>query len=133
MEFKNMEELRNAAPELLAQAEEAARAEGVNAERQRIQAIEEIEAAIGDAELVKDAKYGEKPMNAEQLAFAAMKKHAAAGTNMLTNMAGDMGASNTNAVTPAPAAVEPKAQTEDEQAEALLLGAIPANMKKEDK
>lgn len=134
MEFTNLEELRNAAPELLAQAEEAARAEGVNAERARIQAIEEIEAAIGDAELVNDAKYGEKPMNAEQLAFAAMKKHAAAGTNMLAAMAGDMGTSNAAAVTPAPApAAEPKAQTEDEQAEALLLGAIPANMKKEDK
>lgn len=132
MEIKNMEELRSAFPDLLAQAETAARNEGIMAERQRIQGIEDIQAAIGDAEMVKSAKYGEKPMNAQELAFAAMKAQASAGANMVAAMAAD-GASTAQVVaTPAPAG-EPKAKTDDEQAVDLLIGAIPANMKKEGK
>lgn len=134
MEIKNIEELRTAFPDLLAQAEAAARAEGAKAERERIQGIEDIQAAIGDADMVKNAKYGEKPMTAEQLAFAAMKAQAAIGNTVLGKLEADAGASGANDVDPVPApADEPKAMTEDEQAEALLVGAIPANMKKEDK
>lgn len=53
MEIKNLDELRAAYPDLLAQAENAAQAKGVASERARIQGIEDIEAAIGDAEMVK--------------------------------------------------------------------------------
>lgn len=134
MEFKTPEELRVAFPELVAQIEAAAQANGAAAERSRIQGIEDIEAAVGDAEMVKNAKFGEKPMNAQELAFAAMQKQAAIGANMLNGMAKDAagsGAANVVA-TPAPAG-EPKPLTDEEKAEALLLGAIPANMKKEGK
>lgn len=132
MEIKNIDDLRTAHPDLVSQIESAAQASAVQAERDRISAIEEIEASIGDAELVKNAKFGEKPMTAEQLAYAAMKNQAAIGANMLNKLHDDTKNSGAAAVAAVPAG-EPKAQTEDEKAEALLIGAIPTNMKKEEK
>lgn len=131
MEIKNVDDLRKAYPDLVTQVETAAQASGVTAERARIQGIEEIENAIGDADLIRNAKYGESPMNAEQLAFAAMKMQAAIGMNMVTALENDTKNSGAAAVvaTPAPAE-EPKAKTDDERAEALLLGVV-ANMNKE--
>lgn len=132
MEIKTQEELRKAFPELVAQIETAAKAEGASAERNRIQEIESVQAAIGDAQLIADAKYGEKPMNAQELAFAAMKAQAAIGAQVVNNLNTDAKASGTAAVAATPAQQdEPKAKTDDEQAEALLLGAI--TNKKEDK
>jgi ATP-dependent Clp endopeptidase proteolytic subunit ClpP len=104
MEIKTPEELRNAFPELVAQVETAARAEGATAERNRIQEIESVQAAIGNAQLINDAKYGEKPMNAQELAFAAMKAQAAAGASVVNALNTDAKASGAAAVTPAPAA-----------------------------
>ena len=125
MEIKNLDELRTAYPDLMAQAENAAKADGVASERARIQGIEDIEAAIGDAERVKNAKYGDKPMNAEQLAFAAMKKNAALGVTMLNKLDNDAKNSGASGVEPTPnPGTEPKAQTDDEKAEALLTGRI---------
>ena len=129
MEIKNLEELRAAYPDLLAQAENAAQAKGVASERARIQGIEDIEAAIGDAEMVKNAKYGDKPMNAQELAFVSMKKQAALGADMLGKLAEDTKNSGTGGVEPTPApGTEPKTMTDDEKAEALLMGRIQ-NMK----
>lgn len=131
MEIKNLDDLRNAHPDLVAQIENAAQVTAIQAERERIAAIEEIEASIGDAEMVKNAKYGEKPMTAEQLAYQAMKAQKAIGANMLNGMKTDANNGGANAVAGAAA---PKDQmTDDEKAAALLLGAIPANMKKEGK
>lgn len=132
MEIKTQEELRKAFPELVAQIEAAAVAQGASQERTRIQEIESVQAAIADTQMVQDAKYGEKPMNAQQLAFAAMQKQAAAGVTMVNNMITDTNASGAAAVTATPAQQEePKNMTEDEQAEALLVGAV--KNKKEDK
>lgn len=137
-EIKSMEDLRAEYPDLVGQVENAAkaseRAEGIAAERARIQGIEAIENAIGDKEMVRNAKYGENPMTAEQLALKAMQAQAAIGNTVVNQLEGDAANSGAAGVAanPAPAG-EPKALTEDEQAEALLLGAIPANMKKEDK
>lgn len=132
MEIKNLDELRTAFPDLVAQAEAAAQAKGCTEERARIRGIEDIEAAIGDAEMVKNAKYGDKPMNAEQLAFAAMKAQAAIGATMLGKLTADAQNSGAAGVTPTPnPGTEPKAQTDDEKAEALLIGRI--QNKKEDK
>ena len=106
MEFKTPEELRAAFPDLVAQIETAAQANGAAAERSRIQGIESIEAAVGDAEMVKNAKYGEKPMSAQELSFAAMQKQASIGANMLNSMTNDAKGSGAAAVvaTPAPEA-----------------------------
>ena len=134
MEIKTIEELRSAFPELVAQVETAARAEGGRAERDRIRGIEDIQAAIGDTEMIRNAKYGDNPQTAEQVAFAAMKAQAAIGSKMLDDLAADAKNSGAAGVkgTPAPAG-EPKAKSEDEQAAELLVNAIPANLKKEDK
>lgn len=133
MEIKNVEDLRKAHPDLVAEVENTARTAGATAERQRIQGIESIQNAIGDAEMIRNAKFGENPMNAQELAFAAMQKQAAVGAQVVTNMINDTNASGTGNVNPAPAQQNPQNKTDDEQALDLLLGAIPANMKKEDK
>ena len=131
MEIKTQEELRNAFPELVAQIETAAKAEGANAERNRIQEIESVQAAIADAQLIADAKFGEKPMNAQELAFAAMKAQAATGAQVVKNLEGDADNSGAAGVAATPAEQDTKNETDDEKAEALLLGAI--TNKKEDK
>ena len=132
MEIKSPEELRSAFPEHVAQIETAARAEAVTAERARIQGIEDIQNAVGNAELVASAKYGDKPMSAQELAFAAMKAQSAAGAAVLAAIDADGAASGAAAVGADPApAVEPQQLDEDAQAEALLLNAISANLKKE--
>lgn len=106
MEIKNIEELRASYPDLLAQAETAAREEGRNAgiteERARIQEIEGIQNAIADQALINAAKYGEKPLTAEQLAFQAVQAQAAIGAAVLANMAKDSEESNAEAVPAAP-------------------------------
>ena len=124
MEFKTVEELRAACPDLCKQIEATAQAQGCAAERERIQGIEAIEAAIGDAELVNSAKYGDKPMTAEQLAFAAMKKQAAIGATVVDQMEKDAKDSGAAAVVATPATTEEPKMSDDEQAEALLLNAV---------
>lgn len=93
-----LEELRAKQPDLVNQIEAAARASAVAEERARLQAIEEIEPTIGDAQLIRDAKYGEKPMNAADLALAAMKKMAAIGASALRDIAADNADSKANDV-----------------------------------
>jgi ATP-dependent Clp endopeptidase proteolytic subunit ClpP len=102
VEIKNVEELRKAYPDLVAQIENAAQANGVAAERQRIQGIEAIQSAIADQTMIADAKYGEKPLSAEQLAFKAMQAQAAIGATVLTKMEQDTKDSGTGAVEGAP-------------------------------
>ncbi|NLH01175.1 MAG: Clp protease ClpP [Clostridiales bacterium] len=126
MEIKNVDELRAAYPDFMAQAEAEAKSEGVKAERARIQGIEEIENAIGDPELVNKAKFGDMPMNAEQLAFAAMKAQSAVGVKVLKDIADDAKNSGAAQVTPTPSGEGEL--TEDQKAEAFLAG-IAKNMK----
>lgn len=97
VDIKNVDELRAAFPELTAQVETAARAEGVAAERSRLQAIESIQGAI-DPALVAEAKYGAQPMDAAGLALRAMQAQAALGAQTLNNMQADATASGAAAV-----------------------------------
>lgn len=97
VDIKNVDELRAAFPELTAQVETAARAEGVAAERSRLQAIESIQGAI-DPALVTEAKYGAQPMDAAGLALRAMQAQAALGAQTLNNMQADATASGAAAV-----------------------------------
>lgn len=117
MEIKNVTDLKNAYPELVAQIESAAveDAKGaVEAERARIKAIEEIENSIADKELVKKAKYDE-PMTAEDLAFQAMKAMAAQSDSMLAKL--DESKEDTEGVNAVPAEEEEsEEQKEEEQA-----------------
>ena len=102
MPITNVDELRKAHPDLVAQVENAARMEGANEERTRIQGIEAIQNAIADQALIRNAKFGEKPLTAEQLAFQAMQAQAAIGNTMLNSMAADNAASGAAQVTSAP-------------------------------
>lgn len=102
MPITNLDELRAAHPDLVKQVENAARVEGANQERGRIQGIEAIQNAIADQALIMNAKFGENPLTAEQLAFQAMQAQAAIGNTMLNNMAADNAASGAVNVASAP-------------------------------
>lgn len=124
MEIKNLDDLRAAYPDLLAQAECAAQAKGCMEERARMQGIEDIQAAVGDAELVRNAKYGDTPMNAEQLAFAAMKAQAAVGATVLGGLLSDTQNSGAASVVSVPTPAQEQPKDEDAQAVALMASVI---------
>ena len=126
MEIKNVDELRAAYPDFAAQIEAAAKesgsAAGIESERARIKGIEEIENAIADKAMINNAKYGEKPLTAEQLAFQAMQAQAAIGATVLTNMAKDTKDSGVESV-----AASPNSGTEDtEDPKAEIAAAVSA-------
>ena len=90
--INTVEELRAAYPELTAQIENAAREtalnEGAANERARLEAIEGIRNGV-NADMLREAMYGENRMTAEQLAFRVMQESAAMGAAVLTNMEKD--------------------------------------------
>ncbi len=95
------EELKNQYPDLVAQIVTDAENAGREAERLRIQEIESIANAIGDQELVNEAKF-EKPCQANELALLALQKQAKIGTKILSNTALDHLDSGVEGVNPAP-------------------------------
>lgn len=98
----NAEELRAQHPDVVAEIEAAAReagaAEAITNERARLAAIEAIEDTVGDAQLVHEAKYGENPLTAEQLALKAMQNAAKSGAKFLSDHAQDVKASGAEGV-----------------------------------
>lgn len=74
----------------------------VRAERDRIQNIDEIAGQVGDKDMVREAKFGENPMDASQLALAALKKQSKVGSDFMNDMLNDAKNSNAEAVTPNP-------------------------------
>lgn len=103
--FKTVDELKQACPDLVAQivkeASSEAVAEAVKNERARIKEIEEIEATIGNDELVSKAKFSdEETMNAKDLAFIAMKNQQTIGVEYLEKIKTDNEAAKTNTVAP---------------------------------
>ena len=106
MEVENMEDLKNAYPDLVEQVRADAftqgEAYGAQAERERLQGIEAIEAAVADKALINEAKYGEQPMTAESLALKAMQAQAALGNNMVADMIADTNDSKVDDVIAAP-------------------------------
>jgi ATP-dependent protease ClpP protease subunit len=127
------EELRSAYPEAVASIEAAARnaatAEAVTAERTRLKEIEEIEATVGDQELITEAKYGEKACTAQELAFQAMKKQAQLGTQYLSDMKEDYKSSKANQVSTVPNAGNPLSglDTKGEKEQITQLAALIAS------
>lgn len=124
VEIKNVEDLRKAHPDLVSQIENAARAEGVNAERQRIQGIETIQNAIADQAMIAEAKYGEKPLTAEQLAFKAMQAQAAIGATVLDSMQDDANGSGAANVAADPNGGADPAMDEAAEAQAAIDEAV---------
>lgn len=119
MEIKNIDELRNAYPELTeqvrAEAFDAGKVEGVAAERQRLKDISDIAKNIQNEQMVKDAMYGECPMTAEQLSYKAMKELDLTGATAIQNMMADTAESGVNAVAAVP--VQPEMTEAEKQAE----------------
>ncbi len=109
-----IDEFRAQYPDEIAQVEAQARADAVQAERERMSAIDEV-AALFDPKLVREAKYGMAPMSAEQMAFAAAKAAAKAGSKFLADAMADTAVSGTAQVCASPAPEEtPMPQTPDE-------------------
>ena len=109
---KTVKELRDEFPELVAQIEaditeqvkagnNSAVEAAVNAERKRIEDIDEI-GDLFDNELVNSAKYGENDCTAQELALRAAQQAKKNGHNFMTNLESDAGASGTYDVGAAP-------------------------------
>lgn len=129
--YNTIDELRQAEPTLVSQIEAAATSEAVKAERERLKAIEEIAVSVGDAALVQDAKYGEKPCTAEALALKAMQKQAQLGTKHLEATATDNAASGAQKVEAVGAQTDDKPMTPEQR---KAQGRADAKaMKKEEK
>ena len=109
-----LEELMTAEPELVEQIRASGNEAAVNAERQRIADIDQI-AGLYSAEMVNEAKYGQTPCTAQELAYRAAQQAAQAGSAFLTNLeidAGEGGAQSVGAVTPPDANAHPKTESE---------------------
>ncbi len=74
----------------------------VKAERERIKNIDEIARQVGDDAMVKEAKFGEKPIDASQLALEALKKQSRIGNDYLKNWSDDVKNSGAGDVKPSP-------------------------------
>ena len=123
MEIKTIEELKNAFPDLVEQIENDAKStgmsEGIQQENARLKAIEEIENKIDNKELVFNAKFGEKPMNASDLAFEALKAQAEVKQTVLKNIVDDANNSGANGVEATPNAGNEGEAIEDKAVETM--------------
>jgi len=129
----NLDELRKTHPELVAQIEQDARtaatadaAKAAEDERKRLQAIESIEAAIGDPEMIAEAKYGEKACTAQELSFRALQKHAKNGTAFLAGFKADGAASGAADVGATPTATPGSGESTPDADEADIQAVVNA-------
>ncbi len=149
---KNLEELRQENPELaealMAEAKAAVSASGaaaptaqdgqedtIQAERKRIQEIDAV-APLYDAETVREAKYGEHPCTAQEMAYQAARKAVQQGRKALGDMEDDTKASGVQEVQSAvdTGAPPPKEKLTEEQRMAAARVEVKAlfGKKKED-
>ena len=120
------EELRAQYPDQIAEVEAEARAavdtsaatnSAVQAERDRLAAIDEV-AGLFDPQLVHEAKYGDTPCTAAELALKAAQKAAKQGSKFLADAADDAAASGAGAVGAVPPADGDGGENPIEQARA---------------
>lgn len=113
-----LEKLKAECPELVEQIRNEAINEGAKNERARIAAIEDV-AVAGFEDLVKNAKFGEEVMTAEQLAVAILKADKERKTSMLANRKKD--AQDLAGVEPnGNLGVSPKNEQEEKEREAMI-------------
>lgn len=139
-ESMDVKELKAAYPDLVNEIMEEAKAtaqtenveavknavdEAVKAERERMKQIDSIAQTVG-AELVNEAKYGENPMSASELALKALQNQQAMGTEYLQNRREEQEASNVNDViaTPVSGSEEDTREKDIKDGAALLVSAI---------
>ena len=101
MEFKNIEELKNAYPEFCKQIADQAAAEATNVERQRIRDIMDMQ--MPGAEDIANSAMFEKAISAEDFAKEAIKNMKAQGAQYLKGIQDDATQGNANTVQSAPA------------------------------
>lgn len=133
----DMNELRAKYPDLVNQIADEARQtaqtenaeavknavnEAVIAERKRLQDIDSIAQTIG-ADLVNEAKYGENPMSASELALKALQNQQAQGADFLKSRNEEQKDAEVNAVVPQPVS----GTEEDSQAKDIADGAALLN------
>lgn len=120
------EELRAQYPDQVAEVEAEARAavdasaatnSAVQAERDRLAAIDEV-AGLFDPQLVHEAKYGDTPCTAAELALKAAQKAAKQGSKFLADASDDAAASGAGAVGAVPPADGDGGENPIEQARA---------------
>ena len=117
-----LEEMRAQHPDVVAQIEQQAAETARTQERARIEAIDSIAASVGDAQLVRDAKYGETPCTAEQLALKAMQKQAALGAKHLKDAKADNDESGAAGVGAAPNGGEEGSESDDKAKVDAIVG-----------
>ena len=122
MEFKNIEELKNAYPEFCKQIADQAAAEATNVERQRIRDIMDMQMP-GTEDIANSAMF-EKAISAEDFAKEAIKNMKAQGAQYLKGIQDDATQGNANNVQSAPA-------PENDSEENAFLNAIREANKKE--
>lgn len=81
-------EISNEIDERIAEARAEGVNEGIAQERARMQSLDDISACV-TPEMLNEAKYGESPMNGQELAFKAMKENKAQGANYLAAASDD--------------------------------------------
>ena len=139
----NLAELRTENPELAGVVENEVRAEvsaenatavadATTAERERLAAIDEI-AGLYDAETVREAKYGDHPCTAQEMAFRAAQKAAKTGGAFMANAQADYQASGADDVDPVPACDDKDDSPENVEAAAKAAVKNYTEMKKEAK
>lgn len=92
--------------------------EAVKAERERMKGIDSIARTVG-SDLVNEAKYGENPMDARDLALRAMQEQQAKGAEYIQNRARELEDAKVNNVVAAPVS----GSEEDTQAKDIQDGA----------
>lgn len=98
----------------------------VKAERERIKNIDEIAGQVGDTKLVEEAKFGENPISASELALEALRKQSKMGDDFLQNLKNDAEGSGVEGVKPSPNAGTKSAEEQGLQdimdGAALIIG-----------
>lgn len=111
-----LEELRAQYPDLIAEAERTAAAQATASERQRLEEIDAVAASIGDAEMVREARFGQTACDARELAYRAAVKSAKKGGQFLAAMKDEAKAADAvaSAAAPAPSAAKTEEQKMEE-------------------
>ena len=107
-----------------AEEEKRIKDDAVKKERERLKAIDEIASQVADEKLVQEAKFGETPMTAQELAFEALRKQRNAGADFMDALNKDAADSGAGGVKPNPnsgAKTQEEMDMEDIQAGAELI------------
>lgn len=122
MTINNVEDLKNNCPDLVNEIITNAKNEAIQDERNRLKAIDEIADNL-DSQLVANAKYGDNIMNAEKLAFEAIKSDQAKGNKYLGDVTKDITDSSIEDVTSNAINNNAKAEQSEQTINAMVSGA----------